>query len=231
MKKTITALSIILAFPSLANMNDHVASETRTGHKVEIQRTSSDYSSANGIQGQIGNETIAVTLGSSFTDHVDMLNAGVKYGGENYFGEVSTTWYDVDNMNNTYDFSFGYQWGNEDSLTNVKIIHNRLNQDFDFGYGSAVESKLQTTNLHFGGVQILDGEITEGVYLTYGTGLQYSSIKVKDSINPSVSDSETGVYGEVGIGYTVNGFNVAGDLNYNTNIEEMIFTIKAGYNF
>lgn len=231
MKKTIIALSIIASMPVLANMNDHVASETNTNHNVEVSYLTSDNLSVTGVQGQIGIDDFAVTLGMSSHSNLDTYNAGLKYGGENYFGEINTTWFDVDDMNNAYDFSFGYQWGGEDSLMHVKVMHERFSQDINWAPDDKTDGTIQATNLHFGGVQVLDGAVDEGVYLTYGAGLQYASVDVKETAQDNWSESDTGVYGQVGVGYTVSGFNVEGDINYNTNLEEAIFSITAGYTF
>lgn len=225
MKKTIIALSIITSLPAFANMNDHVASETNTGHKVEVEYVTSDSLSIAGAQGQIGIDDFALTLGVSSGEYVDMYNAGLKYGGENFFGEVSTTWFDNDDIDNAYDVSLGYQWAGEESLMHVKVAHKRITQEYD-----SSEDKLTATSLDFGGVQILNGDVDKGVYLTYGTGVQYLSLESKDD-SDGYSDSETGVYGKVGVGYTVSGFNIESDINYNSNLEEAIFSINAGYNF
>ena len=229
MKKTIIALSIITSLPAFANMNDHVASETNTGHKVEVGYVTSDSLSIAGAQGQIGIDDFALTLGVSSGDNLDMYNAGLKYGGENFFGEVSTTWFDVDGMDNAYDVNVGYQWAGEASLMHVKVAHKRFSQEFYSGTPLSSESKASSTSLDFGGVKILNGDVDKGIYLTYGTGVQYLS---SENDGPSgYSDSETGVYGKVGAGYTVSGFNIESDINYNTNLEEAIFSINAGYNF
>lgn len=229
MKKTIIALSIITSLPAFANMNDHVASETNTGHKVEVEYVTSDSLSVVGAQGQIGINDFALTLGVASGEYVDMYNAGLKYGGENVFGEISTTWFDDDDVDNAYALSLGYQWAGEASLMHVKVAHKRLSQEYK-GYMYSSEDKLTATSLDFGGVQILNGEIDKGVYLTYGTGVQYLSLESKDNFG-GYSDSETGIYGKVGVGYTVSGFNIESDINYNSNLEEAIFSINAGYNF
>lgn len=229
MKKTIIALSIITSLPAFANMNDHVASETNTGHKVEVEYVTSDSLSIAGDQGQIGIDDFALTLGVSSGDNLDMYNAGLKYGGENFFGEVSTTWFDVDGMDNAYDVNVGYQWSAEASLMHVKVAHKRITQEYK-GFFYSSEDKLTATSLDFGGVHILNGDVDKGVYLTYGTGVQYLYLESKDD-SGRYSDSETGVYGKVGVGYTVSGFNIESDINYNSNLEEAIFSINAGYNF